>query len=397
MPQETIQEKIKRLNCCIILPTFNNAATLKRVIDGVLEYSAELIVVNDGSTDGTSSILDSYKNLTRIDLAKNAGKGNALRLGFKKALDLGFDYAITLDSDGQHYPDDIPLFIEDLAAAKNKNLLLIGARNLQTTDGVPGKNGFGNKVSNFWYRMETGIRLTDTQSGFRLYPLQELAKWDLHTDLYVLEIEVIVKADWNGTEVRNIPIRVLYDPDERVSHFRPFTDVMLIIKYRCYTVIKGFWFVRPTRYLKSLKKKGIKKAFLNGFLGVNDSPHKKALSVALGVFIGLTPLYGFHTVIVLALAIVLKLNKIISVTFSHVSLPPFIPFVLFASIQTGNMLLGHDFSFDFSNTEIIGEIGDQLQSYIIGSLFLSTFGALFMYLLSLLIFSLLQRKKLAYA
>ncbi len=206
---------------CVIIPTYNNHKTLKRVLDGVLLYTHNIIVVNDGSTDTTSQILSEYASLVIISLEKNSGKGIALQAGFKKAQLLGYDYAITIDSDGQHYPSDLPVFIEEIKKSEHP-VLLIGSRNM-AHDSVPKKSSFGNKFSNFWFKFETGIELSDTQSGFRAYPLKFLPK-KFYSSKFEFEIEIIVRLAWNGIEVKNIPIQVLYDPAERVSHFRPFRD-----------------------------------------------------------------------------------------------------------------------------------------------------------------------------
>ena len=223
MNKEPITLKIDQLKVCVLIPTYNNERTLKRVIEGVLQYTTHVIVINDGSTDATTQILKNYLQLEQIHVPQNKGKGNALRVGFKKATALGYHYTITIDSDGQHYPEDIPVFIDALEKAENKNLLLIGARNM-SQEGVPGKSSFGNKFSNFWFWLETGTKLTDTQSGFRLYPLKTLEKLKFYTNKFEFEIEVIVKAAWKDVEVKNVPIEVLYDANERVSHFRPFKD-----------------------------------------------------------------------------------------------------------------------------------------------------------------------------
>src|SRR5690606_11797696 len=198
------------INACVIIPTYNNAKTLPRVIEGVLSFTSRLIVVNDGSTDQTPDILSKYPLLARIDLPENHGKGNALREAFRLAGERQFDYAITLDSDGQHFPEDIPTFVREIE--KNGMALLIGDRNMSQA-GIPGKSSFGNRFSNFWFRFETGLALSDTQSGFRLYPLREIRDIRLYTNKFEFEIEVIVKAAWRGIPVRNVPVRVLYDPE----------------------------------------------------------------------------------------------------------------------------------------------------------------------------------------
>jgi len=203
------------LNFCVVVPTYNNSKTLQRVLDSILEYTSNIIVVNDGATDTTPQILKRYSNLVIITLSKNSGKGLALRLGFERARQLHYEYAITIDSDGQHFASDIPKFIEVI---KNQgDALIIGSRNM-TQEGVPKKSSFGNKFSNFWFWFETGIRLEDTQSGYRLYPLQRIPK-KYFTTKFEFEIEVIVRSAWKEIPVINMPIQVLYDATQRVSHF----------------------------------------------------------------------------------------------------------------------------------------------------------------------------------
>ncbi len=378
----------------MLIPTYNNERTLKRVIDGVLQFTNSVIIVNDGSTDSTAQILKNYSQLEQIHVPENKGKGNALRVGFKKATALGYEYAITIDSDGQHFPEDIPVFIEALEQAEHKNLLLIGARNMEQ-EGVPGKSSFGNKFSNFWFWVETGIKLTDTQSGFRLYPLKALDKLKFYTNKFEFEIEAIVKAAWNDVVVKNVPIQVLYDESERVSHFRPFKDFTRIsILNTCLIVILLFYII-PRNLFRKLKKKGVKRFFVEDFLGSQDSPTKKALSIALGVFIGLSPFWGFHTVIVLFLALVLRLNKAIAFAFSNVSLPPFIPFVLYASSKMGQFILGIDYNYTLDMFKNGFEITDHLKTYIIGSFSLAIVSALVFGFIGFLFFSIFEKKNAA--
>lgn len=99
-----IQKKFNDLACCVLIPTYNNATTLRRVIDEVLLYTENLIIINDGATDDTTEILKNYSEVScQIHLKENQGKGSALRLGLKKAFEKGYNYAISIDSDGQHF------------------------------------------------------------------------------------------------------------------------------------------------------------------------------------------------------------------------------------------------------------------------------------------------------
>ena len=385
-------DKINSLKVCVIVPTYNNEKTLKRVLDSVLPYTSNIIIVNDGSTDTTASILKDYSQLVQIHHVKNSGKGVALRNGFKKAIELNYNYAITIDSDGQHFASDIPSFIDNIE--KEPNSLLIGSRNM-TTDDIPKKSSFGNKFSNFWFWFETGIKLEDTQSGYRLYPLQLIPK-KYFTTKFELEIEIIVRSAWKGIPVKNIPIQVLYDPTERVSHFRPFQDFTRISILNTVLVLITLLYIKPRDFFFSFKRKGIKQFFLENILHSKDSNAKKALSIALGVFIGISPFWGFQTLIVLALAVVLRLNKVIAFAFSNISFPPFIPFIIYGSIKAGSYFVPVNSSILFDKSITLAAIQNHFQQYLIGSFVLATICAVFFgsfaYLL-LLFFTTFKNKK----
>lgn len=360
------------LKVCVIIPTYNNERTLKRVIDSVLEFSPYVIIVNDGSTDSTAKILENYRHLTLIHHPENSGKGTALKNGFKKALELGYDYAITIDSDGQHFATDIPSFIEEIEA--NGESLIIGSRNMKQ-EGVPGKSSFGNNFSNFWFWFETGIRLTDTQSGYRLYPLHKIPK-NYFTNKFEFEIEVIVRTAWKGVRVKNIPIQILYDPNERVSHFRPFKDFTRISILNTILVVIALFYIKPRDLLRKLKKKGFKKFLLENVLESDDSDSKKALSIALGVFIGISPFWGFQTVLVLFLAVLFKLNKAIAFAFSNISFPPLIPFIIFGSLQIGALFVAGSSPLFLDRSITLGDVKNNITQYLIGSFILASLSAI---------------------
>ncbi len=393
MPEGTIQSKMKQLKCCVIIPTYNNHKTLRRVVDGILKFTEDIIVVNDGSTDSTSSILSEYPNIEHIHKPDNTGKGTALKIGFKHAVSLGFEYAITLDTDGQHFPKDIPNFVDALIASDNKNILIIGDRNMNEAD-VIAKSAKGNRVSTFWMYAATGLRLKDSQSGFRLYPIKEMdaIKFMKSTKKFEFEIEAIVKFYWDGTEIKHVPINVLYDPKERVSHFRPFMDISrMVVLYTWFLLVRLFY-ITPRNLYRKLKKKGAKRFLVEDVLRHQDSPKKKALSIALGIFIGLSPLWGFHTVIVLFLAVLFRLNKVIAFVFSNISFAPFIPFVLFLSLQVGDCILGTETNYSIEAIRENFDITQHLKTYLIGSITLSTAGAAVFGLLGYLVFSIADKK-----
>ncbi|KPH12112.1 DUF2062 domain-containing protein [Chryseobacterium sp. ERMR1:04] len=363
-----VQNAISEKKICILIPTYNNEKTLRRVIDGVLEYTENIIVINDGSTDSTHQILGHYSQITTISLPENKGKGNGLKIGFRKAKELGFDYAITIDSDGQHYPDDLPVFVEALLN-EEQDVLLIGNRNM-SQDGIPKKSSFGNRFSNFWFWFETGIKLEDTQSGYRLYPLHKIPK-KYFTPKFEFEIEIIVRTAWRHVPVKNVPIKVLYDPAERVSHFRPFKDFTRISILNTILVTITLLYIIPRNFINNFRKKSFKRFIKEDVLESDGSNRTKAFSIALGVFIGLCPLWGFQTLLVISLSVLFKLNKVLAFVASNVSLPPLIPFVIAASLFLGAPFVHGDSNILSSelNFELIK---NNLLQYVIGSLILAS-------------------------
>ncbi|MFD1771832.1 DUF2062 domain-containing protein [Sphingobacterium suaedae] len=370
--KNSIAAEMDRLGIVVIIPTYNNDKTLKRVIDGVLQYTAAVILVNDGSTDATTSILAEYADLTCLHLKKNQGKGMALRHGIRHARELGYHYALTIDSDGQHYPTDIPVFVQAIAEARHP-VLLIGSRNM-TQDSVPRKSSFGNKFSNFWFWFETGIKLSDTQSGFRAYPVQALAK-RYYTKKFEFEIEIIVRAAWRGVAVKNVPINVLYDPSERVSHFRPIKDFARISILNTVFVFLTFFFILPRNFFRSFKKKSLTKFIKENVLGSTDSPEKKALSIGLGVFMGIAPVWGFQTAITITLAVFLRLNKVLAFAFSNISFAPFIPLIIYVSLLVGGLVYPSGAVFQMERVSL-DMVRSHLWQYVIGSFLLASFMAL---------------------
>lgn len=363
-----VQNAVSEKKICVLIPTYNNEKTLKRVIDGVLDYTANIIVVNDGSTDSTLTILNGYPQTTVINLLENKGKGNGLKIGFRKAKELGYNYAITIDSDGQHYPDDIPVFVEALVEEK-EDILLIGNRNM-SQDGIPKKSSFGNRFSNFWFWFETGIKLEDTQSGYRLYPLHKIPK-KYFTPKFEFEIEIIVRTAWRHVPVKNVPVKVLYDPAERVSHFRPFKDFTRISILNTILVTITLLYIIPRNFINNFRKKSFKRFIKEDILDSDGSNRTKAFSIALGVFIGFSPFWGFHTLLTISLSVLFKLNKVLAFVASNVSLPPFIPFIIVASLFLGAPFVSGD-SDIFNKEWNFDLVKNNILQYVIGSFILAT-------------------------
>ncbi|MBO5855419.1 MAG: DUF2062 domain-containing protein [Alistipes sp.] len=377
----TYKERMSALRCVVIMPTYNNAGTIATVISDVKAFTDDVIVVNDGSTDDTKNILSSIEDIKVIDYPNNKGKGYALKLGLKKAYEWGYRYAITIDSDGQHYADDIPTFIDKIE--EKPDSLLIGARNL-TAENMPSKNTFANRFSNFWYKVETGQELSDTQSGFRLYPLDKLQKIYFITRRYEFEVEIIVRAAWRGVNVENVPIKVYYPPvEERVSHFRPLQDFTRISILNTVLVLYALLLYYPWKFLRALTWTNIKNFIDKQILHSKDTNLQMAAAMGWGVFCGIIPLWGYQMVFAGVSAHFMKLNKIVAVVFSNISIPPMIPFILYGSMVAGAWILNIDNIFSIDNISL-QSVGQSISQYLIGSIVLATISGVVVFTLSLL-------------
>ena len=244
------KSQLKARGICVVIPTYNNEGSIRQVVTDTQRYCDDIIIVSDGCNDGTLAILSQIDGITIVSYLQNRGKGYALKVGFRKALDMGFSYAITLDADGQHYPEDIKLFLE--ANRKHPGALIVGNRQL---DGVERSLGssFANKFSNFWFCVQTGKFLKDTQTGYRLYPLKKLYGLSLLTSRYEAELELLVFASWLGVDLVPISVNVYYPPrEQRISHFRPgkdFARISVLNTILCFMAVVYGLPLRVCRFL----------------------------------------------------------------------------------------------------------------------------------------------------
>jgi glycosyltransferase involved in cell wall biosynthesis len=383
------------LKVCILVPTYNNAGTLGSLLKDLQMFQTGIIVVNDGSTDETENILLQFPGIHVISYYPNQGKGIALRRGFQAAVDLGFDYAISIDSDGQHYASDLPAFLSQLA--QNPGALIVGARNMNQSS-VPGKSSFGHRFSNFWFTVETGIRLPDTQSGFRLYPISRLKSMHFVTRRFEFEIEVLVLAAWRGIPVISVPVSVYYPPaGERVSHFRPFADFARISVLNTFLVFISFLYIKPRDLLRRLfLKQKWKEVFVDELFDPSQSNMRKSVSVAFGIFMGILPVWGFQLMIAIFIALLLRLNKGLVIVFANISIPPMIPLIIYTSYRFGAFWMPENAQLiSLTKTLSLSAIRYNFKQYLIGSISLAIVAGLFAGLITYLLLHLLGRKKQA--
>jgi glycosyltransferase involved in cell wall biosynthesis len=406
------KDLFKSLKCCVLVPTYNNAQTLAQVLTDVLQYSDDVCVVNDGSTDSALTILKQFPQVKIYSYDKNKGKGYALRKGFEFALRNGYDYAITIDSDGQHYADDLPIFLQ--ALQDDPNAIFIGARNMNQAS-VPGKSSFGNKFSNFWFRFETGIDLPDTQSGYRLYPISQMKGMLWFTRKYEFEVEVIVRSAWRGIGVKCIPIKVYYPPaDERITHFRPFQDFSRISVLNTVLVFWTLAWIKPRDFVRYILGKSIKTLIQEYLIKSDESAWVKAFSVVVGIFFGIAPLWGLQLILAIGVAYIFRLNKAIAIITANISIPPMIPFILYGSYEVGKLMLRGEstdvmiqhnwalrmiynwmshviLNLHINNAELAAMIIKDLTRYIVGSFTLAAGASILLGAVSFLLVKILKR------
>lgn len=247
---------------CAVIPTYQNAKTLLKVVADVHRVVDTVFVVDDGSNDGTAALLDKATGNERPEKVlthpKNCGKGAALKTGLTYARQQGFRYAVTVDADGQHRADDIPALLK--AVEEEPDALAIGSRGLQH-ENMPAKSTFANRFSNFWFALQTIQRLPDTQSGLRIYPLRRLHGLRWMSARYEAELTLLVFSAWAGVKLLPVPVSVYYPPrDQRVTHFRPgrdFTRISVLNTLLCFLMVVYGW---PRIFCRQIAR-GVKGVF----------------------------------------------------------------------------------------------------------------------------------------
>jgi len=216
------------VNPVVVVPTYNNASTLTCVLDRIMCVGLPMIVVDDGASDDTPSILKKWATKSHsVDVEVlthniNQGKAAAMMTGFSHARELGHTHAVTMDTDGQLSPEDIPAL---LSVAKLSQESLILGRRSTTTPGLPQSNLVGWYTSGLGIWVETGVSLIDSQCGLRMYPLRLFDIVQCRVGRFGFEAEIIARALWAGFSVVEVPVACEYPPhDKRVSHFRPIKD-----------------------------------------------------------------------------------------------------------------------------------------------------------------------------
>ncbi len=225
---------------CALVPCLDGEASVGPVVRA-LAAQLPVIVVDDGSRDATSHVAEAAGARQVVRHPRNLGKGAALLSGLRAAREAGFSHVISVDADGQHHADDLPALLA--ASSETPDAIVVGARDFEVPN-VPGSSRFGRAFSNFWVRLETGRRLDDTQSGYRVYPVAHTLALGLAPSRFEWEVEVLVRAAWAGLPLREVPVGVFYPPpSERISHYRSYVDSARISWLHTRLVTR--WLLRP--------------------------------------------------------------------------------------------------------------------------------------------------------
>ncbi|MBE7490169.1 MAG: DUF2062 domain-containing protein [Planctomycetes bacterium] len=385
---------------CVVVPTYNNAGTVAAVVRGAMRVCQTVIVVDDGCTDNTAEVL-AQTGAVVVRHNRNRGKGVALRTGFRKAAELGYTHAVTIDSDGQHFPEEIEKLVA--ASRQSPDAVVIGARDM-SGEHVPGRSTFGRMFSNFWLKVATGVDVGDTQSGFRVYPLRHVNRLFCWGRRFTYECEVIIRMAWGGCPVINVPVRVYYPPKgERVSHFHPFWDN---VRFTCLYLYANFshllvplphkrlvrraeplWQGSPGKTIAGLWRRARRLAALPDDLKMEGGPIRRAralvrylvhekntpgelgLAVGIGAFWGCSPWIGFHWMLALYSATRVHLNRIACVAATNVSFGPLTGAITVANIWLGKLLLGQPLLLPrTTNWQVLGRFAWQsFGAWLLGS------------------------------
>ena len=349
-----------------VIPVYNHGGTLRRVAEGVLALHPHLLVVDDGSDEPVSGLLEGLA-LEVLRHPGNRGKGAAIMSAAAWAAERGFSHLITLDADGQHDPADLPAFVGRIG--DHPQAFIVGARDFKGAGRVPFSSRFGRKFSEFWMYIQTTRRISDMQSGYRAYPLAALNKLKLRDRHYSFEVEVLVKAAWSGFEIVEIPVGVYYpEASKRISHFKALKDNLRITALNTRLTVRALIPV-PFRQLDWDNKGRVSvrrplKA-LKTLLENQATPLSLAVSTLVPIVVCSLPIFGFQNFLMLYLIACFKLNRLWALAITHACFFPLMPAFC---IEVGHYLNNGAWLTDISWQTLGREVFQRFWDWLLGAL-----------------------------
>jgi glycosyltransferase involved in cell wall biosynthesis len=226
-----VQEVLDKMKTCVILPTYDEAKEIGRLVREIKVQNLDVLVIDDGSSDNTSQVAQDSGAIT-LRNEKNQGKGASLIKGFNYALTYDYDAVITMDGDGQHLPEDIPYFIR---LAKYSNSAIFIGNRMQRIRNMPLVRLITNRFMSWILSCLTKQKIPDTQCGFRLIKTEVLKRIELVTSKYETESEILIKGSRLGFKIESVPIKTVYS-DEK-SQINPLIDTLRFIRL----IIRELW------------------------------------------------------------------------------------------------------------------------------------------------------------
>jgi len=398
---------LRDMRLVVIAPTFNHGSAMSQVLAALALTPHPTIVVNDGSTDSTAHLLSEWlathprpDHRDVLAHTHNRGKAAALRTGFARARERGFTHALTIDTDGQHDVSDIHALLA--ASLRAPTSLIVGGRSQSDSDS-PAASRIGRAISNWLVWCESGVRINDSQSGLRIYPLGARETLSGSASRYGYETQVISRAGWHGVPVVEIPVRCIYAvPGGRTTHFRLIHDTLLAVQMHAALLARAILFVPAdhapsTHSPESPRLTGSITGRLLRWLsprrliamarGEPKARKQIAASVGVGLLIATLPIYGIKTPVCLWLAGRFRLHPLLVIGVSSLCTPPLNYLFIFASIFAGRLLLHGTWptglAEQITNTGVLELLGEVAVELILGSVAVGVALGLLGYYLSL--------------
>ncbi len=355
----------------VLVPTYNNESTILKIADQINKKKLDMLIINDGSTDSTKVLLES-SIYNHLNLKENSGKGSAIKVGAKYASSNQYTHIITIDADMQHLVADLNKFITEID--KYPDSIIVGCRNFNSND-IPNSSKFGRKFSNFWIKIASGEKLSDSQSGFRAYPLKYFTKLKTKYKRYNFEMEILVRASWAGIPIREIDIEVNYSPETiKASHFKPFLDNFRISVTFTNLVTRNFLPIPHNKLHGQTGSEKFKEYISSPIKTFKELIHEKtkpselAFASFVGIFFGTLPFVATHSIVIIFAATRLKLNRIMALSVSNLCMPPIVPAVC---VEVGYFVLHGKFLTNITIQTIGYQFLDRVGDYLLGTVILA--------------------------